>query len=83
MQGNETERRREPRRKGERSAAPQPVADELRDDGGDEDGLDIPGTTPSFLTAQELQAWDPAKNVERRAPKGERRRIVMSDKEDE
>jgi hypothetical protein len=53
MQRNETERRHEPRRRAEQAAAPQQDDDTF---------------VPSFLTAHELQAWDPAKNEERRTP---------------
>src|SRR5687767_6940547 len=51
MQRNETERRHEPRRRVEQSPPPQQDDDTF---------------VPSFLTANELQAWDPAKSEERR-----------------
>lgn len=56
MQRDDTERRREPRRKTQ--------GNEAQD----------PDVTPSFLTARELQAWDPAKSAERRAVAADRRR---------
>jgi hypothetical protein len=65
MQRNETERRREPRREAERDAA-QPLGGQPRS-GGDEDHLQEPDQVPSFLTARELQAREPAKAEERRA----------------
>lgn len=73
MQRNETERRREPRRNAERMAA-QPLGGEPRpqQDGG-EDASQDPSYVPNFLTASELQAWDPATSPDRRAAAGDRR----------
>jgi hypothetical protein len=88
MQGNETERRREPRRQAERNAA-QPLGTQPRDE-DDEDGeLRDPDTVPSYLTARELQAWDPATTEDRRGAADRRiprddlkvRRIVHDDGE--
>lgn len=73
MQRNEAERRREPRRKTEREAA-QPAGGQARsEEDGDEAAQDS-NSTPSFLTAHELQAWDPAKSAERREIAADRRR---------
>ena len=52
MEPNETERRRESRRQGDQGFAPQQQ--------------DTDSFVPSFLTARELQAWNPAKDGERR-----------------
>ena len=60
MQSNETDRRREARRKAERDEAHDPERAETN--------------AASFLTANELQAWDPAKSSERRAIAADRRR---------
>ena len=82
MQRNESERRREDRRKTEAQSQAQahPQVD-------DDDVMDEPSATPSFLTAQELQAWDPEKReerrvaAERRQPRQGARRIVLDDSE--
>lgn len=75
MQGDETERRREPRRNAERrNAAQAPRADE---DGND--ATQDPSYVPSPLTARELQAWDPATSADRRAAAGDRRLPRPSD----
>ena len=57
MHRNESERRREPRRSVEQ-LPPQPQDDD--------------NYVPSFLTASELQAWDPEKSADRRVA-GDRR----------
>lgn len=58
MRRNETHRP-EPRRNAERDAS-QPMGGQPRTD-DDEDALENPGNVPSFLTARELQARDPAR----------------------
>lgn len=59
MQRNETERRREPRRGVEREASARPLDERpLTDE--DEDELHELETVPSYLTARELQAKEPA-----------------------
>ena len=59
MQRNTPERDRDPRRNAERDAA-QPMAGQPRSEDDDE-SLQKPEDVPSFLTARELQARDPAK----------------------
>jgi hypothetical protein len=66
MERNEPERRREPRKTAERDAS-QPVGGQPMP--GDEDAsLQKPEDTPSFLTARELQARDPAKGEDPAVP---------------
>jgi hypothetical protein len=60
MQRNESERRRDPRKTAERDAS-QPMGGQPRPDDGDEP-LEKPENVPSFLTARELQAREPAKS---------------------
>ena len=55
-----------PRRNAERDAA-QPIAGQPRTDEED-DALENPETVPSFLTARELQAREPAKAQPRDVP---------------
>ena len=63
MQRNE-ERRQEPRRRTDHTAPHQLGSqDHLEDDDAEPEGQE---RTPSFLTAQELQAWDPATSADRR-----------------
>ena len=64
MQRNDSERRQESRRKAERDEATPPPSDPERGE----------TNAASFLTASELQAWDPAKSAERRALAADRRR---------
>jgi hypothetical protein len=59
MQRNQPERRRDPRKTAERDAS-QAMGGQPRPDDEDE-SLEKPGNTPSFLTARELRARDPAK----------------------
>jgi hypothetical protein len=67
QQRREMDRRQESRRETERDAA-QPRADD------EDDELDKPEEAPSFLTAQELQAPEPAKGQhDGEKPVGERR----------
>jgi hypothetical protein len=58
MPRNQEQPRRKPRHDAERDAA-QAIAGQPRD--GDDDELQQPENVPSFLTARELQARDPAK----------------------
>ena len=58
MQPNETERRQQSRREVDQGFAPQQQDSET--------------FVPSFLTARELQAWDPSKSADRRVA-GDRR----------
>jgi hypothetical protein len=51
----------EERRKGAERDAAQPIAGQPRH-GGEEDPLEQPERVPSFLSARELQARNPAKN---------------------
>lgn len=62
MQRNGPQRDRNPRGAAERGAA-QPMAGQPRAD-SDENELEEPESTPSFLTARELQAREPAKTPE-------------------
>lgn len=72
MQRREMDRRQDPRREAERDAS-QPLGGQPRADDED-DELDKPEETPSFLTAQELQAREPAKDQhDGEKPVGERR----------
>jgi hypothetical protein len=69
MQRNETERRHESRRQGENPMQHSIAAEELADDSSA-----VPETNPSaFLTARELEAWDPATSPDRRMSASDRR----------
>ncbi|HET7729267.1 MAG TPA: hypothetical protein VFK48_04460 [Usitatibacter sp.] len=71
MQRREMDRRQNPRHEAERDA--QPLGGPPRADDED-DELDKPEEAPSFLTAQELQAREPAKDPhDGEKPVGERR----------
>jgi hypothetical protein len=70
MQRNEPERRRDPRKTAERDAS-QPMGGQPRPGDDESESLQKPENVPSFLTARELQARDPAKN-EGQKPTGER-----------
>lgn len=63
MQRNPSEPRRDPRHGAERDGA-QPMGGQPRAE-DDEDALEEPERVPSFLTARELQARNPAKPGER------------------
>jgi hypothetical protein len=60
MQRNQPERRRDPRKTAERDAS-QAMGGQPRADDDEDESLEKPGNTPSFLTARELRARDPAK----------------------
>ena len=62
MQRNEPERRRDPRKTAERDAGETMDGEPRPRDEGDE-SLEKPENVPSFLTARELQAREPAKKV--------------------
>lgn len=59
QQRREMDRRQDPRREAEREGA-QPQGGQARSDDEDE-ALEKPDSAPSFLTARELQAPEPAK----------------------
>ena len=74
MQRNEPERRREPRKTAERDAG-QPVGGQPRpgEEEDEDESLRKPENAPSFLTAQELQAREPAKSADREKPAPKRK----------
>jgi hypothetical protein len=69
MHRNGTEDARNPRRTAERDAS-QPLGGQPRSD-DEEEGLQLPEQVPSFLTANELQARDPAKGEARKDARGD------------
>ena len=72
MQRSEIERRHEARRKADQEAVQQNLVDQDQDH-ADEDGEETGQSSPaSFLTARELQAWDPS-SMDRRTKATDRR----------
>lgn len=68
MQRHETNRRSEPRRQVDHAGA---LAQEHYQD--DRDEVTPESNPASFLTARELEAWDPATSADRRTAASERR----------
>ena len=67
MQRNETGRRDDRRKSVERDAS-QPAGGQPRPDDDGEESPQKPESAPSFLTARELQAREPAREAEREKP---------------